>query len=160
MLLVLAVQPAQGVAACSIPVSCLSNRALAVPVDSGPPSYYKPCRARRSPETAARSMNATGQIAGNYHAAGGFILPFSWDPTATGTDGVNITAQPSGSTASANAIGNNREIVGAGKTASGDVHAFDSLRGATSNDEGTFPGGSNSSAVGITPSGTTAVGMS
>jgi uncharacterized membrane protein len=97
---------------------------------------------------------------GNYRAAGGFTRPFYWDPTATGTDGVNITALPSGSTASANAIGTNGEIKGTGETASGDDDAIHSLRGATPIDDGTLSGGSNSSAIGISPSGTMAVGMS
>jgi uncharacterized membrane protein len=50
--------------------------------------------------------------------------------------------------------------VGTGETASGDVDAFRSLTGATPNDEGTLPGGSNSSAIRISPNGTVAVGVS
>jgi hypothetical protein len=100
-------------------------------------------------------MNATGQIAGDYRAEGGFTLPFYWDPIGTGTAGVNITALPSGSTASGEAIGNNGEIVGTGETACGQVAAFHSLMGATPSDDGTLSCGSNSSAGGIAPSGTT-----
>ena len=71
------------------------------------------------PRNSGVDMNAAGQIAGNYRAASGFTLPFYWDPTATGTVGVNILALPGGSMASANAIGNNGKIVGTGETAVG-----------------------------------------
>lgn len=48
-------------------------------------------------------------------------------------------------------------LSGAGETASGNSHAFHSLMCAPPTDDGALPGGSNSSANGISPSGTTAV---
>ena len=105
-------------------------------------------------------MNATGQIVGDYRATGGFTLLFCWDPTATGTAGVTLTALSGGSTASASAIGNNGEIVGAGETSGGNSHAFHSLICATPVDDGTLPGSSNSGPNGISPNGMVAEGWS
>ena len=112
------------------------------------------------PRNSGVDMNATGQITGNYLAAGGFTLPYCWDPTATGTAGVTLTALSGGSTASASGIGNNGEVVGAGETSGGNSHAFHSLMCATPTDDGTLPGGNNSGANGISPSGMVAEGWS
>ena len=127
---------------------------------NAPPTVLQTVSGTAAPRNSGVDMNATGQIVGNYLAAGGFTLPFFWDPSATGTAGVSIAALPGGSNAIAEAIGNNGEIVGTGETVSGTVHAVHSLMGAPLTDDGTLSGGSNSGANGISPNGTVAVGMS
>ena len=112
------------------------------------------------PRNGGVDMNATGQIVGNYLAAGGFTLPYCWDPTATGTAGVSLTALPGGSRAGARAIGNNGEVVGTSETASGNSHAFHSLMCVAPTDDGTLTGGNNSDANSINPAGTIEVGGS
>ena len=112
------------------------------------------------PRNGGVDMNATGQIVGNYLASGGFTLPYCWDPTATGTAGVSLTALPGGSRAGARAIGNNGEVVGTSETASGNSHAFHSLMCVAPTDDGTLTGGNNSGASGISPGGMEEVGES
>ena len=107
---------------------------------------------------AGVGMNASGQIAGNHLVAGGYPLPFLWDPS-TGTNAIGIVALPGGSRGTATGIGDNGVVAGCDETA-GVSEAFVSHGGATPIAIAPLKAGGNDCATSISRSGGNIAGAS
>ncbi|AMO95237.1 hypothetical protein CFter6_2567 [Collimonas fungivorans] len=108
--------------------------------------------------SAGISMNASGQITGNYLTTGAFALPFFWDP-ATGNNAIAIAPLSGGARASASGLGDNSTVAGTSEIANGNSHPFVWTAAGGTLDQGTL-GGANAGIGSISKSGCYVAGSS